>query len=475
MDNLKPLSKQEERVLRQARGGLTDKEIASEMGVSLETVRTYWQRIRKKVGAGTRAEIVARLSEKSIRAIQTEKLQLETEIENRIAMERRLRASEQQWRLMADAMPQIVFVADGRGKARFFNLRFYDYTGLTRDHALKGAWMRIIHREDLRIVGNELTIRSLKTMSAEIEIRIRRADGEYRWHLCRSLPVRDEAGQVRQWIGTATDIHDVVTLRRQLEQDRQKLDQAQQIAKLGHFEYDPETDKVRWSESLFHLFERKTRQGWFNAKPFSPTIHPEDENRVMAAFEKTLKCDVRFDETYRIVLGSGTIRWIHVVATMFELESGQRVLNGTIHDLTEHERRTAQMEFAEASAGTGSFFVDYETNTVEWSRNLFKLVDQPIEAGGMLGTDLSKRMHPEDAERFLASIAKVRAGAEDLDEIARFPTESGYKHLHIRVYRTFRDGKVVASHGFVRDLSRDPYLASPSIMQFLSSPDLTVT
>src|SRR5690242_5927007 len=96
------LSRQEEKVLFLARQGYADKQIAAELRLSADTVRTYWQRIRKKVGGQTRAEIVATLSDQQTEAalhkFESEKNVLVEEILRRKSMEKALRSSEQQWR-----------------------------------------------------------------------------------------------------------------------------------------------------------------------------------------------------------------------------------------------------------------------------------------------------------------------------------------------------------------------------------------
>jgi PAS domain S-box-containing protein len=118
------------------------------------------------------------------------------------------RASEERYRQLADAMPQIIWTAGPDGGATYFNRRWFEYTGMTEEDAGPSAWTRVVHPDDLppAVARREQTLRSGEPF--EIEYRFRSRDGEYRWHLGRAIAIRDDDGQILFWIGTATDIHD---------------------------------------------------------------------------------------------------------------------------------------------------------------------------------------------------------------------------------------------------------------------------
>jgi PAS domain S-box-containing protein len=128
------------------------------------------------------------------------------------------RESEEQYRQLADAMPQIVWTADTDGNATYYNRRWFEYTGMTEAEIDEKAWSRVTHPDDLpRTLG--LRERTLKDGSVfEVEYRFRAADGSYRWHLGRAIPIRKDDGTIDFWIGTATDID-----------DRKRIEEAQQF------------------------------------------------------------------------------------------------------------------------------------------------------------------------------------------------------------------------------------------------------
>jgi len=137
--------------------------------------------------------------------------------EKRIA-EQALRKSEERFRTYIEAMPQSAFIADSKGTLTYFNQRFYDYVG----YKVKiGEWdsrtSSIVHPDDLERTTKAWSDSLLTGQPFSIVYRLRRRDGVYRWHLGRATPVRDNNGELQEWLGTNTDIHDQKTIEEKLE------------------------------------------------------------------------------------------------------------------------------------------------------------------------------------------------------------------------------------------------------------------
>jgi PAS domain S-box-containing protein len=130
------------------------------------------------------------------------------EKEERDRLLEQVRQSEERYRLLADSIPQIVWIRGLDGIHEYVNQRWYDYTGLTREQSLGKGWLTVVHPDD-RVQCEESWARARETgKKYEIEYRLRNSKGEYRWHLGRSLPLTDGAGNIVKWFGTCTDIDD---------------------------------------------------------------------------------------------------------------------------------------------------------------------------------------------------------------------------------------------------------------------------
>ena len=136
-------------------------------------------------------------------------LGIKNDISELQAANKALKASEEKFMTLAEAMPQMAFMADAKGNITYYNKQWYEYVNGIKDTEGWG-WKdkQIHHPDDLQRTIDKWN-NSLKTgEDYEIEYRLRRFDGTYRWHLGRAVAVRDSKGAITSWIGTNTDIHE---------------------------------------------------------------------------------------------------------------------------------------------------------------------------------------------------------------------------------------------------------------------------
>jgi PAS domain S-box-containing protein len=136
-----------------------------------------------------------------------------------------LRASEERFRNLANAVPDIVWTAAPDGSITFANDRWFEYCGISREQNERGWPELVLHPDDRERCIAEWTRALREGTEYEIEVRNRRHDGEYRWFLTRASPIRDPEGRITAWFGSTTDIHD----RKQTEERQQIL-----TAELSH-------------------------------------------------------------------------------------------------------------------------------------------------------------------------------------------------------------------------------------------------
>lgn len=130
------------------------------------------------------------------------------------------------WWLIAESIPHIVWMSAPDGATEYLNRRGTDYTGRPAEAINNWDWLALVHPDDGERARAAWESAVLTETAYEVDVRMRRVDGVFRWHTLRSLPVRGVGGQVVTWISTATDVDDQKSLRLRLLQaeDRAVID-----------------------------------------------------------------------------------------------------------------------------------------------------------------------------------------------------------------------------------------------------------
>jgi PAS domain S-box-containing protein len=137
---------------------------------------------------------------------------LEERVQERTAdlakSEAALRASEAQFRLLADTIPILAWYAEPDGRIPWYNRRWFEYTGTTLDQQQGWKWRSVHDQDDLPRILDRWKAHLESGEPWEDEFRLRRHDGQFRWFLSRAMPLRDDTGQIVRWFGTNVDIDD---------------------------------------------------------------------------------------------------------------------------------------------------------------------------------------------------------------------------------------------------------------------------
>ncbi|MBI9041939.1 PAS domain S-box protein [Lutibacter sp.] len=146
------------------------------------------------------------------------------DITERLEAQEALKKSEEEFRNLAESMPQIVWTTRADGWNTYFNQQWMDYTGLTLEESYGHGWNIPFHPKDQQRAWDAWQNAVNNNGSYSIEVRLRRFDGEYRWWLIRGIPMLNENGEILKWFGTCTDIEDIkqaeesiISTKKQLE------------------------------------------------------------------------------------------------------------------------------------------------------------------------------------------------------------------------------------------------------------------
>jgi len=201
-----------------------------------------------------------------------------TDIHQQRLLTEELGRREEQFRFLAESVPQIVWTSLGVGGNDYVNQRWFDYTGLTpTEDDRRANWAAVIHPDDLALT-NQRWQHSVNTGEFfEIEYRFRRHDGVYRWFLGQGRPQRHADGHIIKWFGTCTDIDDQRQARQLLEDQNARLRRTNED--LDNFVYTASHDLKQPINNMAGIFEELTRTAYFR---------DPDAIKLISYFERAL-------------------------------------------------------------------------------------------------------------------------------------------------------------------------------------------
>ncbi|MCB2377151.1 PAS domain-containing protein [Hymenobacter sp. BT635] len=201
------------------------------------------------------------------------------DVQNQREMQEQLRRSEEQFRFMAESIPQVVWTAQPDGQLDYLNQRWTEWTGMPVEQALRFGWAELVPPDDAaQVVENYVSSFRAGTNYEQESRLLTVQDGRYRWFLHRGTPMRNAQGQVVKWFGTSTDIDDFKQVQQQLEARNEQL--ARTNADLDNFVYTASHDLKQPINNMAGIFEELTRTAYFR---------DPDAIKLITMFERALQ------------------------------------------------------------------------------------------------------------------------------------------------------------------------------------------
>src|SRR5712692_1468238 len=293
-----------------------------------------------------------------------------------------LQQSEDRLRLVIDTIPAHVWSTRADGSVDFVNRRWLDTTGLTMEHALGSDWASVVHPDDLARYADKWRSALAAGEPTESEVRLRRPDGNYRWWLTRTVPLRDELGNIVKWYGTAIDIEDRKRAEEALRRSEVYLADAQRLTCTGSWAWNVATrQSVYWSQENYRLLGFDPEAGIPSDEVFYQRIHPEDRERVRReTILERLDESAHFDVDFRIVLPGGAIKYVRSMGhPVRNISDDLLEYVGTSIDVTERKRADEERErLRQVQADLAH--LSRVTTMGELTASLAHEVNQPIAA-----------------------------------------------------------------------------------------------
>jgi PAS domain S-box-containing protein len=299
-----------------------------------------------------------------------------------------LRKDEERWRRLVEALPQLVWSATPDGACDYFSAQWTRYTGIAESELLGWRWMDVLHPDD-RDTTRQFWMDSVAERHAyDVEYRVRRHDGIYRWFKTRGVPIRDSKGTIVSWFGSCTDITDAKHTEEALRHREQELQnarhelekkvaertaelrrsetylaEAQRLTQTGSWALNVASREfVHLSDQYYQIYGLHPDKGIPSLQTIRQLVHPEDRAHIEAGGEKSLSEGKAYELDYRIVLPDGTVKFIHLTAhPIFNAFSNSPVeFVGTVMDVT--ERNQAEKTLRESEQR----FRDFSESASDW-------------------------------------------------------------------------------------------------------------
>ncbi len=355
-------------------------------------------------------------------------------------------------RLALESIPALLHSAEPDGSLDYFNQRWLDYLGVALDDIKGWGWISKVHPEDSDVFVEKWRYSLRIGKPLEVEARVQRNDGVYRWMLHRKVPLRDEHGKIIKWYGSSIDIDD-------RKRSEFYLAEGQRLSHAGSWSFKPDLTCDYWSRELYEILGFDPKNGIPTIPNYFTRVHPEDRKVVEATIQRMVSLGEGCDLKKRIIRPDGVQRVIRCVGMPVRENGVVTRFVGTLMDITEQEeltqelrRREAYLAEAQRLSHTGSFSWNVLTDELTWSDELYRIkgYDKSIKPTFDM---VRNRLHPDDRQLWEDAYKKAAQGREvDIEHRVIMP-DGSVKFMHVVAYGVRKDGKFVELVGTVRDIT----------------------
>jgi PAS domain S-box-containing protein len=323
----------------------------------------------------------------------------------------KIKRSEASLRMIIDTIPALAWSLEVDGSADFVNLRWRNYTGLSTEQARGSGWQAAIHPEDIGWLSEQRRIAMASGKPFELEARMRRYDGQYRWFINRTDPLLDQQGKILKWYGTNTDIDDRKRAEEALRRSENYLAEAQRLSHTGSWARSSATGETGyWSEECRRLMGYEPHDAPPSFETYLQRVHPDDQARVREIVETAGREKVDYQVDYRLIHPGGEIRDIHTIGHPVFTPSGDLVeFVGTVMDVTERKRAEEALRRAQAELT----HITRISTMGELSASIAHEVNQPL-AAVVNNANACMSLMPDDSP----DLAEVREALAEIIEDA---------------------------------------------------------
>lgn len=377
-------------------------------------------------------------------------------------------ADRARWRYALESAQDGLWDWDAESGRVYRSGRCATMLGYARD-AFEGnfdAWQALIHPDDRPRVKAALHAHLAgERENYQVDYRVRDANGRWRWILDRGRALRwDAAGRPARVIGTHTDIHDYKQIEAQLRERETILNQAQHVAHLGNWSWDPEADALWWSDELYWIVGLSNRKPPPKFRNQKHLFAPESYARLHAASVQLLKHGKPYALELTMLRPSGEPRIVQARAEAILSGEGRvERLVGVLHDITEQRAaeetsrwRNDLLDRIAAMGRIGGFELFVDTGVLHWTDENYRI--HGIEPGTPLRFDKTLAHYcPESAQKMQSAYQRLleERVPEITQEVCWITPDERRLWLRVTGSLELRDGRPYRITGLTQDITEE--------------------
>ncbi len=247
----------------------------------------------------------------------------------------KIKESEIRFRTLTKNAPVGIFETDANGLTTYVNETWMGFTGMQFEEAMGEGWLNAVHPEDRKKLETGWYSNSEKDEPSISEYRLVDKKAGVIWVNGNAVPVVDDIGVVTGYIGTITDVTAIKNAVELLQKKEETLNKAQNISKVGSWEFNLATGELAWSEEQYRIFELEGEPAETLYQAYRNKYHPDDLIKLDEVIKNAIEKAEGFTFEHRILCNDGSIKYISSIGEVILNENGKVVaIKGIGQDIT---------------------------------------------------------------------------------------------------------------------------------------------
>jgi len=410
-----------------------------------------------------------------------------TDITARKNIEQSLKESEERFRSMADASPVMIWTLDESGNSTYYNTRAAEFTGHSENDLREGkSWQVSIHPDDIENATSVVQNAVANRIPYEMECRMQRADGSWRWLMNRGIPRFGEDGNYFGFVGSSVDITEHKNSEQALQTALEQMRLSKEAAELGTFDMDLEKGTMHWDDRCRILFGISHHDAVSYEHDFVNGLHPADRERITKLIDRLFDRSIsngEYDVEYRTVgAEDGVVRWVRAKGKVY-FNTQQKPVRfiGSVLDITEKvtalqrveglvEERTKELAHAnETLQKINKELQRSNQNLEEFAHAASHDLKEPVRKIHFFTAQLKDQLKQQLSESQSKAFTRIENASQRMgnliddlllySHVSQRPHEQENVDLNLKVRNTLEDLELdIAERNAVIDMKKLPFV-----------------